>query len=99
MNQLVGHVDVELISQDETNYQKVTVQGAEFVLESGGEPVLENGKKSTWYQFKYEGAGFDLIVDFVEIEGRIFSYELKSQFVRDQFKSATILEDELDLGD
>ena len=98
MGKLIGHVDIELVNHDEKKYKKVTIQGADFVLEEGGDPIVKDGEKSTWCLFKYLGAGFDLRVDFVEIENRIFSYELKSEFIRDQFKSVTILEDELDFS-
>jgi hypothetical protein len=98
MNKLVGHVDIELVRSDETNPKKLTVQSSEFLLAGGGEPLLKDGETSTWYLFKYIGPEFTLAVDFVEIENRIFSYELKSEFLKKDFKSVDILEDELDFS-
>jgi hypothetical protein len=37
-------------------------------------------------------------VDFVEIESRIFSYELKTEFLKKDYKFVDIFEDELDFG-
>jgi hypothetical protein len=98
MSKLIGHVDIELVKSDETNTKKLTIQGSEFSLESGGEPLVKDGETSTWYLFKYIGPDFALVVDFVEFEKRIFSYELKSEFLKKDFKSVDILEDELDLS-
>jgi hypothetical protein len=98
MSKLTGHVEVELVSNDGKKQEKVTIKGDEFALEEGGEPVAKDGETSTWYLFKYFGPDFDLAVDFVEIKSRIFSYELKSEFLKKDFKAVNILEDELDLS-
>ena len=98
MSKLIGHVDIELVRIDEAKTKILTIQGEEFLLEDGGEPLIKDGETSTWYLFKYSGPDFALAVDFVEIENRIFSYELKSQFLKKDFKSVDILEDELDLS-
>ena len=98
MSQLTGHVDIELVRNDGKAPKKLTIQGDEFGLEEGGEPVTKDGETSTWYLFKYIGPDFALAVDFVEIENRIFSYELKSEFLKKDFKSIDILEDELDFS-
>ena len=98
MSQLTGHVDIELVKNDGKAPKKHTIQGGEFGLEEGGEPVAKDGETSTWYLFKYIGSDFALAVDFVEIENRIFSYELKSEFMKKDFKSVDILEDELDFS-
>ena len=98
MSQLTGHVDIELVRNDGKAPKKLTIQGDEFGLEEGGELVTKDGETSTWYLFKYIGPDFALVVDFVEIENRTFSYELKSEFLKKDFKSIDILEDELDFS-
>lgn len=98
MSKLTGRVDIELVRNDGKASKKLTIRGDEFGLEEGGEPVAKDGETSTWYLFKYIGADFALAVDFVEIENRIFSYELKSEFLKKDFKSVDILEDELDFS-
>jgi hypothetical protein len=96
MSKLTGHVELELVRNDGKAPIKLTIQGDAFGLEEGGEPVVEDGETSTSYLFRYIGPGFALTVDFVEVENRIFSYELKSEFLKKDFKSVDILEDELD---
>ena len=100
MRNLIGHAGVELIWNDEDKTRNLSIKGEEFVLEEGGESVTKDGETSTWYLFKHvnEEFGFELVVDFVEVENRIFSYELKSQFLKKDFKAVNILDDELDLS-
>ena len=96
MSKLTGHVNIELIKNDEVVTRIRKVAADDFALMDGGEPVLKDGETSTWYLFKYIGEDFALAVDFVEVGTRIFSYELKSEFLKKDFKSVEILEDELD---
>lgn len=96
MSKLTGHVDIELIRHHDSVTKYVKIKAENFVLEQGGEPVVKDGETSTWYLFKYVADDFALVVDFVEIDNRIFSYELKSEFLKKDFKAVDILEDELD---
>ena len=98
MSKLVGHVVIELVKNDAKNPKHLTIQSDDFAMEQGGVPVVKDGETSTWYLFRHIGADFALVVDFVEIENRIFSYELKSEFLKKDFKSVLILEDELDFS-
>ena len=98
MSKLVGHVVIELVRNDAKTTKNLTIQGDDFAMEEGGESVVKDGETSTWYLFRHIGTDFALVVDFVEIENRIFSYELKSEFLKKDFKSVLILEDELDFS-
>ncbi len=96
MSKLTGHVDIELIRHHDSVTKYVKIKAENFVLEQGGVPMVTGGETSTWYLFKYVADDFALVVDFVEIDNRIFSYELKSEFLKADFKAVDILEDELD---
>lgn len=96
MSKLTGHVNIELIKNDDAVTKLRTIAADDFVLTDGGTPVVKDGETSTWYLFKYIGDDYALAVDFVEVGGRIFSYELKSEFLKKDFKSVEILDDELD---
>ena len=52
MSKLIGHVDIELVRIDEAKTKILTIQGEEFLLEDGGEPLIKDGETSTWYLFK-----------------------------------------------
>ncbi len=96
MSKLTGHVDIELIRHHDSVTKYLKIKAENFVLEQGGVPMVTGGETSTWYSFKYVADDFALVVDFVEIDNRIFSYELKSEFLKADFKAVDILEDELD---
>jgi hypothetical protein len=98
MSKLTGHVNIELIKNDDPVTKLRTIAAEEFELVEGGEPVVKDGETSTWYLFKYIGDDYALAVDFVEVDSRIFSYELKSEFLKKDFRSVEILEDELDFS-
>ena len=84
MSKLVGHVVIELVKNDAKNPKHLTIQADDFAMEQGGVSVVKDGETSTWYLFRHIGADF--------------SYELKSEFLKKDFKSVLILEDELDFG-
>ena len=98
MSKLTGHVNIELTKHDDAVTKIRKIAAEDFELADGGVPVTEGSETATWYLFKYVGDDYALAVDFVEVGGRIFSYELKSEFLKKDFKSVEILDDELDFS-